>query len=101
SDDIYGVADLDDYGDWESTADYGDVWRPRVDAGWAPYTDGRWIWVDPWGWTWLDSSPWGWAPFHYGRWVYNSGYWGWAPGPIVPAPIYAPALVGWYGGGWG
>jgi hypothetical protein len=101
SEDIYGAADLDDYGDWESTGDYGAVWRPRVDAGWAPYTDGRWVWVDPWGWTWLDYAPWGWAPFHYGRWVYTSGYWGWAPGPIVSAPIYAPALVGWYGGGWG
>lgn len=101
SDGIYGVEDLDDYGDWETTGDYGAVWRPRVAAGWAPYTDGRWVWVDPWGWTWLDYSPWGWAPFHYGRWVYTSGWWGWAPGPIVPAPIYAPALVGWYGGGWG
>lgn len=101
SDGIYGAEDLDDYGDWESTADYGPVWRPRVEAGWAPYTDGRWVWVDPWGWTWLDYAPWGWAPFHYGRWVYSSGWWGWAPGPIVAAPVYAPALVGWYGGGWG
>ncbi|MBY0275597.1 FecR family protein, partial [Candidatus Binatia bacterium] len=101
SDGIYGAADLDDYGDWETTGDYGAVWRPRVASGWAPYTDGRWIWVDPWGWTWLDYAPWGWAPFHYGRWVYTGGYWGWAPGPIVAAPVYAPALVGWYGGGWG
>ena len=101
SDGIYGVEDLDEHGEWETTSDYGAVWRPRVAAGWAPYTDGRWVWVDPWGWTWLDYAPWGWAPFHYGRWVYTSGWWGWAPGPIVPAPIFAPALVGWYGGGWG
>ena len=101
SEDIYGAADLDDHGDWQATEEYGPVWRPRVAAGWAPYTDGRWVWVDPWGWTWLDYAPWGWAPFHYGRWVYSSGWWGWAPGPIVAAPVYAPALVGWYGGGWG
>ncbi|MBM4247650.1 MAG: hypothetical protein FJ148_28330, partial [Deltaproteobacteria bacterium] len=98
---IYGAADLDDHGDWETTDTYGPVWRPRVAAGWAPYTNGRWVWVDPWGWTWLDYAAWGWAPFHYGRWVYRSGWWGWAPGPIVAAPVYAPALVGWYGGGGG
>ena len=98
---IYGAADLDDHGDWETTDTYGPVWRPRVAAGWAPYTNGRWVWVDPWGWTWLDYAAWGWAPFHYGRWVYRSGWWGWAPGPIVAAPVYAPALVGWFGGGSG
>ncbi|MEW6273078.1 MAG: DUF6600 domain-containing protein, partial [Thermodesulfobacteriota bacterium] len=101
SEDIYGAEDLDEHGDWEEHPEYGQVWRPRdVPADWAPYTTGRWVWVDPWGWTWLDYQPWGWAPFHYGRWVYLDPYWAWAPGPIVAAPLYAPALVGWYGG-WG
>lgn len=98
---IYGTEDLDANGTWQYDEQYGNVWRPDVDPGWAPYTDGRWVWVDPWGWTWLDYSSWGWAPFHYGRWIYAGGYWGWAPGPIVATPVYAPALVGWYGGGWG
>src|SRR6185369_7912132 len=24
-------------------------------------------------------EPWGWATYHYGRWVYDNGYWAWAP----------------------
>jgi len=102
SDEVYGVEDLDEHGDWEYRSEYGNVWRPRhVDAGWAPYTSGRWVWVDPWGWTWLGYEPWGWAPYHYGRWVYLDSYWAWAPGPIVARPVYAPALVGWFGAGFG
>jgi hypothetical protein len=55
---------------------------------------------DPYyGWTWVDAAPWGWAPYHYGRWVHVSGYWGWAPGPVVVRPRYAPALVAFFGGG--
>lgn len=48
----------------------------------------------------VDDAPWGWAPFHYGRWADVDGFWAWAPGPIVP-PVYAPACVGWLGGGIG
>src|SRR5206468_4164502 len=102
SPDVVGSDDLDEYGTWRSTPEYGEVWSPRVEAGWAPYTAGHWIWDDPWGWTWVDYEPWGFAPFHYGRWVYASGFWGWAPGPIYVRPYYAPALVAWFGGGgWG
>ena len=97
-----GYQDLDAYGDWDSADDYGTVWYPRVvAAGWAPYRDGRWAWVEPWGWTWIDAAPWGFAPFHYGRWVQVGGRWGWAPGAYTARPVYAPALVGWYGNpGW-
>src|SRR5438874_5804921 len=102
SPDVVGSDDLDEYGTWRSTPEYGEVWSPRVDVGWAPYTSGHWIWEDPWGWTWVDYEPWGFAPFHYGRWVYASGFWGWAPGPLFVRPYYAPALVAWFGGGgWG
>ncbi len=103
SPDVVGYEDLDEYGSWRNTSQYGSLWVPsRVDAGWAPYRDGHWIWVDPWGWTWVDDEPWGYAPFHYGRWVYADNYWGWAPGPIYVRPYYAPALVAWFGGGgWG
>ena len=35
-----------------------------------------------WGPTWVDSAPWGYAPFHYGRWAFICGRWGWCPGGI-------------------
>jgi hypothetical protein len=98
--DIDGYYDLDQYGDWRTDPDYGAVWVPRgVVAGWAPYQVGHWVYVAPWGWTWVDSEPWGFAPFHYGRWAFVGGYWGWVPGPVVVRPVYAPALVGFVGGG--
>jgi hypothetical protein len=76
------------------------VWIPEgVAVGWAPYQVGHWVYVAPWGWTWVDAEPWGFAPFHYGRWALVGGYWGWVPGPIVVRPVYAPALVGFVGGG--
>ena len=75
--------------------------RPSVAAGWAPYHDGHWAWIAPWGWTWVDDAPWGFAPYHYGRWASFGGRWGWIPGPYGVTPIYAPALVGWIGGGRG
>ncbi|MGA9472050.1 MAG: DUF6600 domain-containing protein [Terriglobales bacterium] len=99
SNDVVGYADLDDSGDWRPAMGYGDVWFPRVAAGWAPYHEGHWAWVDPWGWTWVDDEPWGYAPFHYGRWAFFSGRWGWVPGPREVAPVYAPALVVFVGGG--
>jgi len=100
---VVGSEDLDEYGTWRETPDYGSVWVPNsVPPDWAPYTNGNWIWEDPWGWTWVDAYPWGFAPFHYGRWVSWGGYWGWAPGPYWARPWYAPALVAWWGGpGWG
>ncbi|MGH8504578.1 MAG: DUF6600 domain-containing protein, partial [Stenotrophobium sp.] len=55
-----------------------------------------------WGWTWIDDAPWGYAPFHYGRWAYVGGVWGWMPGPRHVRAVYSPALVAFYGGGrWG
>ncbi len=101
--DIYGIDDLDAYGSWGSSAEYGYVWYPRgMAAGWEPYRSGRWIWRDPWGWTWLSSEPWGWAPYHYGRWAIVRGRWGWIPvGPQSVYPGYSPAVVGFVGGGAG
>lgn len=98
-----GYSDLDDYGYWQTISPYGPVWVPRgVAYDWAPYRYGHWVWISPWGWTWVDDAPWGFAPFHYGRWVHFSGYWGWCPGPVYVRPIWAPALVAWFGGpGWG
>jgi len=98
--DVDGYYDLDDYGDWRPAPDYGMVWVPRSAAvGWVPYHYGHWVYIAPWGWTWVDDAPWGFAPFHYGRWVLIGGSWGWVPGPVVVRPVYAPALVGFVGGG--
>jgi hypothetical protein len=95
-----GYEDLDRNGVWRDDPDYGPLWLPTVVApGWAPYRDGSWTWISPWGWTWVDNAPWGYAPFHYGRWVQHNHRWAWAPGRHVSRPVWAPALVGWVGGG--
>jgi hypothetical protein len=95
-----GYEDLAGYGSWHTDGAYGSYWAPTtVGAGWAPYSYGHWAWTGPYGWTWVDSSPWGFAPFHYGRWAYVGGGWGWMPGTYVVRPYYAPALVGFVGGG--
>lgn len=100
--DIDGYYDLDQYGQWQNDPDNGPMWIPNgVAVGWAPYHYGHWVWVSPWGWTWVEDEPWGFAPFHYGRWAYVRGYWGWVPGPVVVRPVYAPAVVGFVGGGGG
>ena len=53
---MVGCEDLDWYGNWNETSEYGPVWIPSsVPAGWAPYKFGRWAWVQPWGWTWIDE----------------------------------------------
>jgi len=98
-----GADDLDHYGSWSEVPDYGQVWTPQVDAGWAPYRDGRWVWEPYYGWTWVSYEPWGWAPYHYGRWFLNGGAWAWWPGPVFPAyrPIWAPAYVSFFGFGGG
>jgi hypothetical protein len=94
-----GYEDLGAYGDFEQTPDYGQVWFPRdMPADWAPYRYGRWAYVNPWGWTWIDDQPWGFAPFHYGRWAQFGGRWGWVPGQRLAEPVYAPALVAFFGG---
>jgi hypothetical protein len=95
---VYGVNELDRYGTWHTEPTYGAVWVPAgVPVGWAPYSTGRWIWDPRFGWTWVDTAIWGWAPYHYGRWVHVRGVWAWAPGPIVVRPVYAPALVAFFG----
>jgi len=99
---VPGVRDLDYYGSWDNVPNYGAVWYPTsVSVDWVPYRDGSWTYVRPWGWTWVDSAPWGWVPFHYGRWVRIGPRWAWCPGEFVRRPVYAPALVAWYGGAGG
>ncbi len=102
SSEVVGYQDLDEYGDWQDSPEYGAVWYPsQVPVGWAPYRDGHWTWIAPWGWTWVDDTPWGFAPYHYGRWAFIGSRWGWIPGPRIVRPVYAPALVAFVGGsGW-
>jgi hypothetical protein len=77
---IPGSYELDNYGEWIDTEEYGRMWSPRgVDAEWAPYRDGYWRWFPTYGWTWVSYEPWGWTPYHYGRWAYVRDRWCWAP----------------------
>src|SRR6187401_418261 len=88
--------ELSPYGDWISYPEYGYVWRPANRYNdFQPYrSEGHWAWSDD-GWLWVSDYEWGWAPFHYGRWVYDS-YEGWL---WVPDYEWAPAWVVWRGGG--
>jgi hypothetical protein len=92
-----GYQDLDRYGRWRETPNYGRIWFPEVQSSWAPYRDGHWAYVQPWGWTWIDDAPWGFTPFHYGRWVQVDQQWAWTPGQSVQRPVYAPAVVNFVG----
>ena len=96
-----GAQDLDRYGQWENTPDYGYVWAPNVGPDWAPYYDGNWVWEPYWGWTWVSFEPWGWAPYHYGRWFWWGSRWCWWPGIGYwgPRPMWAPAFVSFLGFG--
>jgi len=88
--------ELAPYGDWFQLEGYGWVWSPDdVPAGWLPYSRGCWVYTD-YGYTWVSDYEWGWAPFHYGRWFFDSQYgWVWVPGRE-----WAPAWVVWrYGAG--
>jgi hypothetical protein len=99
--DVYGAADLDQYGNWRQDGAYGWIWMPAVASGWAPYSAGDWQWDPIYGWTWIDVAPWGWTTSHYGRWVFVGGHWAWAPGPRATRAVYAPALVEFYNVGGG
>jgi len=83
-------APLTPYGEWVSVGSYGNVWRPRVAAGWRPYYYGRWEWTSE-GWLWVSDEPYGWAVYHYGRWAFDD-YYGWI---WVPGYQWAPAWVTW------
>lgn len=87
--------ELSPYGDWMDYPSYGRVWRPRVEPDFQPYgTNGRWE-MSEYGNTWVSDYPWGWAPFHYGRWTFDS-YYGWV---WIPGYEWGPAWVTWRSGG--
>ena len=98
---VWGAEELDAYGEWLHTREYGYVWRPHGNVigsyhDWAPYRYGHWRYCPPYGWTWIPDEEWGWAPYHYGRWVYVGGNWCWAPrgyGYRYRRAWWRPALV--------
>ncbi|MBS1789867.1 MAG: FecR domain-containing protein [Acidobacteria bacterium] len=98
---VPGVYDLDSYGEWYETPDYGWVWYPRsVAVGWVPYRVGYWRYYSGWGWTWVSYEPWGWVPYHYGRWAWYRSRWCWVPNVSVGwgwAP-HQVVFFGWGGG---
>jgi hypothetical protein len=99
---IAGYDDLDQYGRWSDVPSYGEAWIPNQTASWAPYRNGQWTWQGGYGWTWVGNEPWGWVPYHYGSWFYANGYgWCWYPPATGIAPLWAPALVGFFGYGSG
>ena len=62
-----------------------------VSDAFIPYrTNGYWVSTNI-GWTWVSNYRWGWAPFHYGRWYYDS-YYGWI---WVPGYDWGPGWVTW------
>ena len=87
-------AHLSPHGIWVNIAPYGQVWVANV-RNFQPYsTNGYWSYTT-YGWTWVSNYSWGWAPFHYGRWGYDSRYgWYWVPGYE-----WGPAWVAWSSGG--
>lgn len=87
--------ELNQYGQWVQTPQYGRVWIPNAGPNFQPYaTNGHWV-VTEYGNTWVSDYTWGWAPFHYGRW-YQDPYRGWA---WVPGNVWGPAWVSWRSGG--
>jgi hypothetical protein len=101
---VQGGEDLDRYGNWVPSPDYGQVWAPQgMPADWSPYSNGQWTYLDYYGWSWIGYEPWGWAPYHYGRWFWNTGIgWCWWPGLRAGFGFrWSPAMVSFFGFGGG
>ncbi len=86
--------ELDGYGSWRRTDDFGMVWQPLVVVGWQPYNHGHWIWTS-YGWMWVSYEPFGWATYHYGYWWYDGALgWMW-----IPSYDWSPCTVQWFHAG--
>jgi len=83
---------FDTYGSWDYEPTYGQVWYPRVDVGWRPYSQGRWSYTGHFGWIWVGIDRWSWPTHHFGRWGFSSERWYW-----IPDRRWAPAWVSWGG----
>lgn len=86
--------ELSPYGYWDYDNNYGDIWYPRAERDFRPYSSNGYWAMTQYGNTWVSNYPWGWAPFHYGRWVHTPhNGWGWIPGYE-----WGPAWVEWRSG---
>jgi hypothetical protein len=98
-----GFQELQHYGLWIATEQFGWAWEPQVASDWVPFRDGRWVEIAPWGRTWIDNAPWGFAPAHYGRWAEVNSRWVWVPGDAaqeIAAFSGAKTKSGDHAGGW-
>lgn len=81
------------YGAWVDHPDYGNVWVPSsqyVGTDFVPYSTGGY-WAYGSDYVWNSTYPFADIPFHYGRWLWVSGYgWSWIPGSV-----YRGAWVTW------
>ena len=79
---VYGMSDLNYYGNFRNVPGYGSVWQPFfTGANWSPFQDGGWAFYPGAGYSWVSGYQWGWMPYHYGTWAFASGYgWFWQPG---------------------
>jgi hypothetical protein len=82
--------DLDQAGQWQYEASYGNVWYPTVAADWRPYYYGYWDPIPTYGPTWIGYDRWSWPTHHYGRWGYARNRWFWIPGRT-----WSAAWVSW------
>ena len=84
------------FGQWRSSARWGDVWVPNVGRDFRPYSSaGRWENTTEYGTVWVSDYEWGEIPFHYGRWVWDPDLaWIWVPGYV-----WGPGWVAWRQGG--
>src|SRR5438270_1489023 len=79
---VYGLSDLNSYGDYFFVPGYGYMWRPAyASLAWDPFADGYWFSYPGSGYVFVSSYPWGWSPYRYVSWHLVSGRgWCWAPG---------------------
>jgi hypothetical protein len=91
----YNANDLNAYGEWVNTPEYGRVWRPYSNNDWQPFYDGRWVY-DGHSWIWASNEAYGRIVYHYGNWVYtNYDGWVWIPSYNK----WSPARVQWINNG--
>ncbi len=78
---MYGLSDLNYYGNFINAGGYS-FWQPYfVGAGWSPYANGLWALYPGAGYSFVSPYPWGWLPYHSGNWSFFPGYgYGWVPG---------------------
>jgi phosphate transport system substrate-binding protein len=86
--------DLDRSGKWIADGDYGTIWQPPPQAGWAPFRQGRWVWYQSIGFTWVAAETWGWRPYHEGRWLQHRNL-GWVWIPAAADSSFSPGDVFW------